>query len=95
MINKALKLIRQYHNKTLTEAAAELGVSKSYLSEVERGKKTPSLEVLESYASVFKMPLSSIMFFAEQQGESTKDGKLRRSIAQKTIKMLDWVQTVT
>ena len=38
MLNQALRLIRTYHDFSQTELCAELGVSNSYLSEIESGK---------------------------------------------------------
>lgn len=95
MINNALKLIRKYHNRTLTETAEDIGVSKSYLSELENGKKTPSIEVLKSYSDAFGMPLSSILFFAENQETGERERKLKRAIGTKALKMLDWLDTIS
>lgn len=39
MINRALKTIRLYHNLKQSELADNLCISKSYLSEIESGKK--------------------------------------------------------
>ena len=97
MVNKALKLIRNYHNKTITETAIELGVSKSHVSEIEGGNKKPSLGLLERYSEVFNLPLSSILFFAENydKDESEREKNIRRSMAGKAIKILEWVEEVT
>ena len=51
------------------ELAARLGISKSYLSEIESGKKAPSVEIIERYASEFQIPASSILFFSEHLGD--------------------------
>ncbi len=96
IINDALRLIRIYHNLNLSEAAERLGLSKSYLSEIENHHKKVSLDVLEKYAECFSMPLSSIMFFAEHQSNSDViQNSPRTYIASKTIKMLDWIATIT
>lgn len=94
MLNTALKLIRRYHNLTLVQASEKLGVSVSYLSEVERGVKTPSLDVLRAYSSVYGMPLSSIMYFAEQQSKDSGGSNLKRKISSKALRMLEWVDEV-
>lgn len=94
MLNTALKLIRKYHNLTLAQASEKLDVSVSYLSEVERGVKTPSLDVLRAYSDVYGMPLSSIMFFAEQQSQDSSAGGLKRKISSKALRMLEWVDEV-
>lgn len=95
MVHKALKLIRKYHNHSIQQAAELLGVSVSHISEVEREKKTPSLGLLQKYSEAFDLPLSSIMFFAENQGESKRTEKLRKSISGKAIKLLEWVDDIS
>ncbi len=72
MMNKALRLVRVYHDLSLVEAAERVGLSKSYVSELEKGHKKVSMEVLEKYATAFDMPMSSLMLFAEKiRGWST------------------------
>src|SRR3546814_19146541 len=65
MLGEALRLIRVYHDLKQKQAAERLEVSTSYLSEIERGLKTPTLDIIQRYATVFDMPVSSIMFFSE------------------------------
>lgn len=64
-IHKALKILRTSHDFNQKELAAKLGISDSYLSEIESAKRTPAIKLLESYAEVFKIPVSSIIFLAE------------------------------
>ena len=91
MLNEALRLIRSFHDMNQTDLAERLGISNSYLSELESGKKTPTLEVIEKYAEVFKMPSSSILFFSEQLNNGEKSEKTRKQISKKVIKILEWV----
>lgn len=90
MYDRALKTIRQYHRLSQAELADQLGISKSYLNEIERNKKAPSLEVLGKYAARFDVPLSSLMLFAERTQGSTYD-KARVFVADKVLKMLEWI----
>lgn len=54
MYDRALKLIRQYHRLSQAELADKLGLSRSFVSELEKaGGKKPSIDVLERYASFF------------------------------------------
>ena len=39
MINDALVAIRKYHGISQTDLSTQLGISNSYLSEIEKGKK--------------------------------------------------------
>jgi transcriptional regulator with XRE-family HTH domain len=90
MYDRALKTIRQYHRLSQAELADQLGISRSYLNELERKRKEPSLEILSKYANRFDVPLSSIMIFAEQ-AQNTKSDKVRVFVADKVLKMLEWV----
>lgn len=90
MYNRALKLIREYHRMTRTEVAAKLGLSKSYVSELERGKK-PTIDVIEKYASAFNLPVSSLMMFAESS-DSGRTDRFRTLAAGKVLKMLEWLK---
>lgn len=92
MINIALKTIRSFHGLTQAELAKQLELSKSYLSEIEAGDKTVSFKLLQKYSSIFDIPVSSLVFFAEnveREGELPK--KFRRAFSGKVLMMLDWV----
>lgn len=93
MLNRALRMLRTYHQFTQVNLAKRLGISNSYLSELEKGDKTPGLELLEKYAEVFKMPVSSILLFSESMETSRKPGeKLRVAAADKILRLLEWLQ---
>jgi transcriptional regulator with XRE-family HTH domain len=92
MINKALKIIRQFHGFKQVELAKQLSISKSYLSEIESGKKTASIELLEKYSKEFDMPLSSLMLFSESLENKDKiPEKFKRFFAEKLISIMEWV----
>ncbi|MFC1754422.1 helix-turn-helix transcriptional regulator [Thermoproteota archaeon] len=67
MINESLRLIRVFHDLRTTELAKKLDISPSYLSEIENGKKSPSMELLKKYSVVFKVSASSILFGGARQ----------------------------
>ncbi len=90
MYDRALKTIRQYHKLSQAEMAAQIGISRSYLNEIERDRKEPSLDILKKYATRFDLPLSSLMLFAEQAQDSHYD-RARVFFADKVLKMLEWV----
>lgn len=92
MLNRALRLLRTYHQLSQQELAKRLEVSNSYLSEIEKGAKTPSMEVLQKYSALFKMPLSSILLFSESLEADRKPGsRLRVAAADKVLKLLEWL----
>ena len=66
MLNEALRLVRIYHNKNKTEMASLLSISKSYITEIEKGNKKVTINVLKKYSDTLKIPMSSLLFFSEE-----------------------------
>jgi DNA-binding XRE family transcriptional regulator len=50
VLGRRLRLLRQEQQETLSETAARAGISPQYLSEVERGRKEPSSEMIAALA---------------------------------------------
>jgi transcriptional regulator with XRE-family HTH domain len=92
MINEALRLLRIYHDMSQSELCSELRLSNSYVSELESGKKQPSLEILERYADFFQLPLSSLLLFSEQLGKLGHGDGVRQMVAKKALALLKWVE---
>ena len=92
MINQALRLLRVFHDLKAFELADKLEISQSYLSEIESGKKKPSLELLEKYASVFHTPPSSILFFSEDLEQVGKKKKIKDIFRRKTLDFLQKIE---
>lgn len=91
MINKALRIIRQYHEYKQIDLAKEIGISKSYLSEIESGKKPVTLELLNKYSVLFDIPVSSLVFFSENIGRSNLSStKFKKVVASKIINVMEW-----
>jgi transcriptional regulator with XRE-family HTH domain len=93
MLHRALRLLRTYHHLKQTELAERLGISGSYLSEIEAGDKEPSMDLLMKYAEIFKMPVSSILLFSEKMEEGGKRRtKLRVEAADKILRLLEFLE---
>ena len=86
MLGEMLKLVRLYHRFDQKTAAKKLELPASYLSEIERGKKNPTLRVLEKYEEVFDLPKSSLMYIAE----SLESKKTKNTLPKKALKILEW-----
>ena len=92
MLAEALRLIRVFHDMKQQELAERLGLSKSHVSELERGKKTPSIDVIQKYSEIFNIPASSILFFSENLDNPQKARRAKTAIAGKVIQFLQLVE---
>ena len=61
LLGDALRRLRLRQGRTLREVSAAARVSLGYLSEVERGQKEASSEILASVAEALDVPISTIM----------------------------------
>jgi len=68
---KQIRDMREEKNLSLSELARKAGLSVSYLSEIERGHKTPSIKIIEKLCSALNT--STREFVGEQEG--TKNGQ--------------------
>jgi transcriptional regulator with XRE-family HTH domain len=57
MLGAHLRTLRHGRDETLTETARRAGVSTQYLSEIERGTKEPSSEVIAAVAEALDVTL--------------------------------------
>lgn len=89
MINKALRMAREFHHMKQNELAQKLDISTSYLSEIETGKKPASVELLEAYGRVFKIPASTFLLFKEQVDGANDDRRVQK--AHKMLQFFEWV----
>lgn len=94
MLGEALRLIRVFHDRKQIDLAGELGVSQSHLSDIERGVKTPSQDIVARYAQVFDLPVSSIWFFDEQLAAGTTPKAIDRARGVIADKILDFLRII-
>ncbi|WP_024299100.1 helix-turn-helix transcriptional regulator [Methylomicrobium lacus] len=91
MLNEALRTMRIFHDMKQAELSEKLGISKSHLSEIESGKKTPGLPLLSKYADVFGVPVSSILFFSENINSDQPNEKARIMVSSKILALLKFI----
>jgi transcriptional regulator with XRE-family HTH domain len=60
-LGEVLRRRRLLLGKTLRDVAAESRVSLPYLSEIERGRKEPSSEILAAVCGVLRLDLSALL----------------------------------
>jgi transcriptional regulator with XRE-family HTH domain len=95
MLNEALRLVRVYHDMSKAELARELRFSRSFITELEGGNKKVTLDTLNRYSEYFDIPVSSLMLFAERSRDADFSERARTFVADKALKMLDWVSTIS
>ena len=84
LLGDVLRRLRVRQGRTLREVSASARVSLGYLSEVERGRKEASSELLAAICAALDTPLSSVFrevsdnfALAELQNEPVLTGALR------------------
>jgi transcriptional regulator with XRE-family HTH domain len=92
MLGEALRLIRVYHDLKQKQVAERLDISTSYLSEIEKGHKTPSLELIQRYSDIFGLPVSSILFFAESVKDGAVYDRARSFVAGKMVGLMQFLE---
>lgn len=69
--------LRRADRATQATVATRLGVSRTYLSQVERGRVQPGLKLLKEAADIFQVPLP-LFFVFESDDESSVIQSLRK-----------------
>src|SRR5262249_33926362 len=92
MLGTALRCIRKFHDLNQSEAAGRLGISKSYLMEIESGAKEASLQLIQRYADIFHLPPSSILFFAENYAQPGRRGAAQKIVAGKILALMRFLE---
>lgn len=91
MLSRALRLVRSFHRLKQNELADKLNISNSYLSEIEKGVKSPSVELLVRYSEIFKIPVSTLLLFSERLNDKKFSERVRVGAGDKVLRMLEWV----
>ncbi|MFT4297103.1 MAG: helix-turn-helix transcriptional regulator [Micropruina sp.] len=61
LLGESLRELRNADRRTLREVSSAARVSLGYLSEIERGQKEPSSELLNAICGALGVPLSSVL----------------------------------
>jgi len=67
MLGQELRRLRHERGETLGDTAASAGVSPQYLSEMERGIKDPSSEMIDAVAGALGVSLIDLAFSVGEQ----------------------------
>jgi transcriptional regulator with XRE-family HTH domain len=93
-INEALRLLRLYCRYSQAEMAERVGVTQSLISDVEGGRKSVSMDLLEAYSAAVGVKMSQLLFFAEEiEGQPiARRGQL--IVAEKVLHLLEKLRPV-
>lgn len=88
-MGETLKLLRIFFGYKSVELTKKLGISQSFLSEIENNKKKITLELLEKYSKVFQIKVSTIVLLAESiEEDKTVKNDLKHNLAGIGMKVL-------
>jgi transcriptional regulator with XRE-family HTH domain len=77
VLGSRLRALRHQQGEKLTETASRAGISPQYLSEVERGRKEPSSEMIAAVAGALGVTLIDL---TEQVAEELRHPQARAEI---------------
>ena len=83
-----IRALREEKGASLDEMSRKLGLSLSYLSEVERGKRVPSLQSLQNICRYFNVPVSLLITTPSRMrvtGEKIRRNREAKKITQKQL----------
>ncbi len=74
---KIIKLFRKNSKKTQVELASLLDITPEYLSKLENGSKTPSIELLKKLSQILDIPLPLFLFLSTDESDLTPEKRER------------------
>ncbi|KZS71577.1 transcriptional regulator [Mycobacterium kansasii] len=85
VIGDVLRGARASQGRTLREVSDSARVSLGYLSEVERGRKEPSSELLNAICEALEVPLSEVLIVAGERLAGAERAARASSVAGASI----------
>ena len=68
-LGRSIKLCRTNRGLSQEDLAARIGMSVSYISLIEQGKRDPAISTVEEVAKALGVPVSLLAFLAAEPGE--------------------------
>ncbi|OIQ19316.1 MAG: hypothetical protein BM557_06325 [Flavobacterium sp. MedPE-SWcel] len=87
-IGNAIKDLRQQKGLKQIDFAVECGLSQSYLSSIEKGRKEPTLSILKQIANALSIPMPVLVFFSIDQEDIDESKKEAFKMLEPSIKGL-------
>lgn len=67
--------LRVKNNLTQEQTAQKVGISKDYVSLIERGKRSPSDKIKNKFAELYNVPVVQIFLAIQRTNGATKEVK--------------------
>lgn len=64
-----LRLLRISHDLTISSLSEKTKISKSYITEIEKGVKTPSDKIIKNYSIGLKIPESTLNYLLKEYSQ--------------------------
>jgi transcriptional regulator with XRE-family HTH domain len=89
-LGKAIRLCRIQRGLNQSKLANIAGISVSYLSLLERGKRDPTFSTIEEIASALDVPVSILVFLAANDEEMSGLGsELREKLSYTALRLIE------
>ena len=89
MLGNTLKRLRGIYGYSAKEMSELLGISSSYLSEIENGKKKVSMDLLERYSELFCLRVSTLVRFSEDYEDAELNNAGQKFITSLMSKVIE------
>lgn len=87
-IGKAIRLCRTQKDMSLEDLASKAGISVSYLSLLERGKRDPNFSILQKISLGLGVPVSILVFLAAKDELNTVSPELADKLANLSLSLI-------
>lgn len=89
MLGNTLKRLRGIYGYSAKEMSELLGISSSYLSEIENGKKKVSMDLLERYSELLGLRVSTLVRFSEDYEDAELNSSGQKFITSLMSKVIE------
>ena len=89
MLGNTLKRLRGIYGYSAKEMSELLGISSSYLSEIENGKKKVSMDLLDRYSELFSLRVSTLVRFSEDYEDAELNNAGQKFITSLMSKVIE------
>lgn len=89
MLGNTLKRLRGIYGYSAKEMSELLGISSSYLSEIENGKKKVSMDLLDRYSELLGLRVSTLIRFSEDYEDAELNSAGQKFITSLMSKVIE------